>query len=49
MIAVGVIQYLYKVILAVILTPLIYVAHYFVDRYLGREKSMELMEEAKRS
>jgi len=48
-IAVGLIQYLYKIILAVILTPVIYLVHYLVDRYLGREKSIELMEEAKRS
>jgi hypothetical protein len=46
-ISVGVIQYLYKIILAVILTPVIYLAHYLIDRYLGKEKSMELMDEAK--
>lgn len=46
-ISVGVIQYLYKIILAVILTPVIYLAHYLIDRYLGGEKSRELMDEAK--
>jgi len=46
-IAVGVIQYLYKIILAIILTPLIYLVHYWIDRYMGKEQSEELQEEAK--
>lgn len=36
--SVGSVQYIYKVGLAVILTPLIYLAHYFIDLYLGKEK-----------
>ncbi len=34
---VGVVQYLYKISLAVILTPLIYLIHYLIDSYLGRQ------------
>jgi queuosine precursor transporter len=37
--AVGAVQYLYKVGLAILLTPLIYLAHYLIDKYLGREVS----------
>jgi queuosine precursor transporter len=36
--SVGAVQYIYKVGLAIILTPLIYLAHYFIDLYLGKEK-----------
>jgi len=46
-IAVGIIQYIYKIILAILLTPVIYLVHYWVDRYMGKEKSEKLMEEAK--
>ncbi len=46
-ISVGVIQYLYKITLAIILTPVIYLAHHWIDRYLGKKESYELMEEAK--
>jgi queuosine precursor transporter len=44
--AVGVVQYLYKISLAILLTPLIYLAHYGIDRYLGREASVKTIEEA---
>ncbi len=37
LLAVGTVQYTYKFIMAVILTPLIYLAHYFIDAYLGEE------------
>ncbi len=32
---VGLVQYTYKITLAILLTPLIYLAHWFIDRYLG--------------
>jgi queuosine precursor transporter len=44
--AVGTIQYLYKVVLAVGLTPVIYWMHYAIDRYLGREESHKIIEKA---
>jgi queuosine precursor transporter len=34
---VGIVQYLYKIGVAIILTPLIYLAHFLIDRYLGKE------------
>ena len=34
-IAVGIINYIYKSVMAVVMIPLLYVAHYFIDKYLG--------------
>jgi queuosine precursor transporter len=34
---VGVVQYFYKIFLAIVLTPLIYLAHKYIDLYLGDE------------
>ncbi len=45
--AVGLIQYLYKIFLAIVLTPLIYLMHSVIDKYLGKESSHKLIEEAK--
>lgn len=39
-------NYTYKFLIAVALTPLIYLAHGAIDRFLGREESRHLMEEA---
>jgi uncharacterized PurR-regulated membrane protein YhhQ (DUF165 family) len=44
--AVGLVNYIYKFVVAVILTPLLYVAHYLIDNYLGEELSQEMMKEA---
>lgn len=35
--SVGLINYFYKFAIAILLTPLIYLAHYLIDRYLGAE------------
>jgi hypothetical protein len=43
---VGVVQYTYKVLLAIVLTPLVYLVHYIIDRYLGKDESQELIGEA---
>jgi uncharacterized integral membrane protein (TIGR00697 family) len=42
--AVGLIQYIYKVALAIIFTPVIYWMHMLIDRYLGKEKSIEMQD-----
>lgn len=42
-IAVGIMQYIYKVGFAIVLTPLIYLAHAIIDRYLGT-KEIDLKE-----
>jgi hypothetical protein len=36
---VGLIQYLYKISLAILLTPVIYLMHFVIDRYLGKEQN----------
>jgi queuosine precursor transporter len=35
-IRVGVVQYLYKISLAIVLTPMIYLMHWVIEKYLGR-------------
>ncbi len=35
-------NYIYKFLVAVIMTPLIYVVHGWIERYLGAEKAMEM-------
>jgi uncharacterized integral membrane protein (TIGR00697 family) len=44
--SVGSINYLYKGMIAILLTPVLYIAHYFIDRYLGKAYSEELMHKA---
>jgi hypothetical protein len=44
--AVGSVNYIYKFAVAILLTPLIYLAHYLIDKYLGKEESEELIEAA---
>ena len=46
---VGVMNYIAKGILALILTPLLYVGHAFIDNYLGHEEADKLAEEAAQS
>ena len=46
--AIGVVNYIYKFAVAVFLTPLLYVLHYFIDLYLGKEFASKLIEEAAR-
>src|SRR5690606_31340256 len=47
-VAVGIINYLYKFIVAVLLTPLIYLGRGLIDRYLGKEFSERMTREAGR-
>ncbi|REA57525.1 VUT family protein [Dyadobacter luteus] len=44
--SVGSINYLYKGMIAICLTPLLYIAHYFIDGYLGREYAEALTHKA---
>ncbi|MHA7128319.1 queuosine precursor transporter [Algoriphagus namhaensis] len=44
--AVGIINYIYKFTVAIALTPLLYVGHGLIDRYLGKELAEEMMTEA---
>jgi uncharacterized integral membrane protein (TIGR00697 family) len=45
-IAIGIVNYLYKFSIAVILTPLLYLLHHYIDKYLGKELSEKLQIEA---
>jgi uncharacterized integral membrane protein (TIGR00697 family) len=44
--AIGVVNYIYKFLIAVLLTPLLYLIHYIIDKYLGKELSEKLQHEA---
>ena len=45
-VAVGIMNYMYKFVVAIVLTPLIYVAHYFIDNYLGKEMAQQMADQA---
>lgn len=44
--SVGVINYIYKAVVALLMTPILYVAHYFIDDYLGKEHAQRMTHEA---
>ena len=44
--AVGITNYIYKFLIAILLTPILYVAHYLIDNYLGKELAESMMAEA---
>ncbi len=41
-IAVGIVNYIYKFIVAIILTPVIYLVHNRIEKYLGHERAAEM-------
>jgi uncharacterized integral membrane protein (TIGR00697 family) len=45
-IAVTLFNYAYKFLVAVVITPVIYLAHWMIDRYLGQDTAGQLIEEA---
>lgn len=45
-IAIGITNYIYKFIVAIALTPLIYLGHNIIDKYLGKEHAAKMSEEA---
>ena len=45
-IAIGITNYIYKFAVAILLTPLIYLGHYLIDNYLGKENAALISEEA---
>lgn len=47
--AVGTINYIYKFSMAILLTPLIYLGHFLIEKYLGKENAELLTEEAAES
>jgi uncharacterized integral membrane protein (TIGR00697 family) len=40
--AIGTVNYIYKFIMAIILTPVIYLAHYLIDKWLGNKLANQL-------
>jgi len=47
--AIGMMGYLYKFVVAVVLTPLLYVIHGAINRYLGKEEAHKMIAEAGKS
>jgi uncharacterized integral membrane protein (TIGR00697 family) len=47
--AVTLFNYGYKFIVAIVITPLIYLAHWLIDRYLGAETSSEMIHAAEQA
>jgi queuosine precursor transporter len=45
-VAIGITNYIYKFIVAVALTPLIYFGHTLIDKYLGKDNAAKMSEEA---
>ena len=45
-ISVGLMNYIYKFFVAILVTPLLYIGHFFIDRYLGKEAAEKMSEEA---
>lgn len=45
-VAIGITNYIYKFSVAILLTPLIYLGHYMIDQYLGKENAKRISEEA---
>ena len=44
--AIGTVNYLYKFSMAVLLTPMIYLGHYIIDNYLGKDMAHKMKLEA---
>jgi uncharacterized integral membrane protein (TIGR00697 family) len=45
-IAIGITNYIYKFIVAILMTPVIYIGHSFIDGYLGKEHAEKISTEA---
>lgn len=45
-VAIGITNYMYKFLVAIALTPIIYLGHYLIDHYLGKEQAEKISTEA---
>jgi len=45
-VAIGITNYIYKFLVAILLTPVIYFGHSIIDKYLGKENAVNMSEEA---
>ncbi len=46
-IAIGIVNYIYKFLVAILLTPLLYVIHNWIDNFLGKDLAQNMIAEAK--
>lgn len=46
--AIGIVNYTYKFLIAILMTPVIYLVHYFIERYLGHKLAKEMKDAAMR-
>ncbi len=46
LIAIGITNYIYKFCVAILFTPLIYVGHYWIDKYLGKDNATKMSADA---
>jgi queuosine precursor transporter len=46
LLSVAMINYIYKFSVAILLTPVLYIAHHYIDAYLGNKNSSDLIEQA---
>jgi uncharacterized integral membrane protein (TIGR00697 family) len=44
--AVGIVNYLYKFVVAIIMTPVVYLVHYLIEQYLGKELAADMKAKA---
>lgn len=44
--AIGVVNYIYKFLMAILMTPLIYLVHYLIERYLGESAATAMKQDA---
>ena len=44
--AIGMVNYIFKCVVAILLTPSLYLIHNIIDNYLGEEKSKEMRDAA---
>ena len=44
--AVGIVNYIYKFIVAIVLTPVVYIVHFYIEQYLGEELAAAMKSEA---
>jgi hypothetical protein len=47
--AVGIINYIYKFAAAIVFSPLLYVSRYFIEQYLGKDEAQQMADEASKS
>jgi hypothetical protein len=47
--AIGIVNYSYKFVVAILMTPLLYGVHRIIDKYLGTELSSKLIAEARKA